>query len=143
MTLAESAFRTAIAGHVWWYRLMRGRFAGKSILLLATVGRRSGAERVTPLLRIEDGDNLLVAASMGGAPQHPGWYFNLLDNPVVTVQVGGTVEQRAARVALGEERNRLFEKFVDRDPRFARYQERTDRVIPVVVLQPRTRQFDI
>ena len=136
MTVAESAFRTAIAGHVWWYRLMRGRFAGKSILLLTTIGRRSGAERVTPLLGIEDGHDFLVAASMGGAPQHPGWYFNLLDNPVVTVQVGGTVEQRTARVAHGAERDRLFGKFVDRDPRFGRYQKRTDRIIPVVVLEP-------
>ena len=136
MTLAESAFRTAIAGHVWWYRLMKGRFAGKNLLLLTTIGRKTGVERVSPLLRIEEGANYLVAASMGGSPQHPGWYFNLMDEPTVTVQVGGTVEQRTARIATGAERDRLFAKFVEHDPRFGRYQDRTERVIPVVVLEP-------
>ena len=136
MTLAESAFRTAVAGHVWWYRVMKGRFAGRGLLLLTTTGRRTGRERVSPLVRIDDGGNYLIAASMGGAPQHPGWYHNLVENPTVTVQVGATAEQRTARVASGSERDRLFQKFVDRDPRFARYQERTDRTIPVVVLEP-------
>ena len=143
MSLAESAFRTAIAAHVWWYRTTRGRLAGKGLLLLTTTGRKTGKERVSPLVRVDHGDDYLVAASMGGAPQHPGWYFNLVENPVVTVQVGATVEQRAARVTSGEERDRLFQKFVDRDRRFAGYQERTDRTIPVVVLQPRTQQSGI
>ena len=143
MGMAESAFRVAVAGHVFWYRTLKGRFAGKSLLLLTTTGRRTGRERVSPVLRIDDGPDYLIAASMGGAPRHPGWYFNLLANPAVTVQVGGRVEPRAARVAHGAERDRLFQKFVDRDRRFARYQERTDRTIPVVVLEPPTRQSGI
>ena len=143
MTIAESAFRMAVAGHVWWYRTMRGRFAGAGILLLTTTGRRTGKERVSPLVRIDHGNDYLIAASMGGAPQHPGWYFNVLDNPAVTVQIGGEIEPRTARVAEGEERDRLFQLFVDRNERFATYQERTDRIIPVVVLEPRTRQLDI
>ena len=136
MTFAETAFRVSIRAHARFYKAMGGRFAGKGLLLLTTTGRKSGKPRVNPLMRIEDGDNYVVAGSVGGAPSHPGWYYNLMDNPHVMVQVGRTVENRTARIAKGEERERLWAKFVEAEKRFADYETRTDRVIPVVVLEP-------
>lgn len=136
MGLGETIFRVMNNGHTRWYQTMGGRFAGRNLLLLTTTGRKSGRQRVVPLRRIEDGDNLLVAGSVGGAPQHPGWYFNLEANPAVQVQVGNEVEDRTARIAEGEERDRLWQLFVDADKRFASYEGKTDRVIPVVVLSP-------
>lgn len=135
MALADNLFKLAIRGHVGWYRLMDGRFAGNRILLLTTTGRRTGRSRTNPLMFIEDGDNYLVAGSMGGAPHHPGWFHNLRDNPVVTVQVGSRVETRRARLTEGDERDRLYARFVEMNNRFGEYQEKTDREIPVVVLE--------
>ena len=136
MTFAETAFRVATQGHVRFYKAMGGRFAGSRLLLLTTTGRKSGRARTMPLMRIEDGDNYVVAGSVGGAPSHPGWYYNLMDNPQVTVQVGRTVENRTARIAEGEERDRLWARFIEAESRFADYEKRTDRIIPVVVLEP-------
>ncbi|MGI9611010.1 MAG: nitroreductase family deazaflavin-dependent oxidoreductase [Acidimicrobiia bacterium] len=136
MTFADTASRLSIQAHARFYKAMGGRFAGKRLLLLTTTGRRSGKQRVIPLMRIEDGHDYVVAASMGGAPSHPGWYHNLMDNPRVMVQVGRTVENRTARITEGSERERLWAKFVEADKRFADYASKTDRVIPVVVLEP-------
>jgi deazaflavin-dependent oxidoreductase (nitroreductase family) len=136
MGFAEAAFRAVTQGHVKFYKAMNGRFAGKHVLLLTTTGRRTGKLRVSPLRRIEEGDDYLVAGSAGGAPRHPGWYHNLKDNPYVQVQVGGTIENRKARIAAGEERDRLWQRFTEADKRFAAYQQRTDRIIPVVILEP-------
>lgn len=136
MGLADTAFRVSTQAHVRFYKAMGGRFAGKRLLLLTTTGRRSGQQRVSPLMRIDDGDNYLIAGSMGGAPKHPGWYHNLKDNPHVQVQVGRRIENRIARIAEGRERDRLWQKFVDARKQFADYQDRTDRIIPVVVLEP-------
>lgn len=136
MRVAETMFRLFTQGHARWYQAMGGRLAGKNVLLLTTTGRKTGKTRVSPLRRIEDGDNYLIAGSVGGAPRHPGWYYNLTANPSVTVQVGTHVERRTARITEGDERHRLWEKFVAADRRFADYQQRTERVIPVVVLEP-------
>lgn len=136
MGFADAAFRVFIQGHVKFYQATGGRLAGKELLLLTTTGRKTGRLRVNPLRRIEDGDNYLIAASVGGAPSHPGWYFNVKDNPHVQVQVGSTVENRIARITAGGERDRLWKRFVAADKRFAAYEKRTDRVIPVVVLEP-------
>ena len=135
MGLAETAFRVFTQGHATFYRATGGKLAGKRLLLLTTTGRKSGKQRVSPLMRIEDGDNYLVVGSAGGAHRHPGWYHNLREDPSVRVQVGSTVENRTARIAEGEERDRLWQKFVDTDKRFATYQTKTNRVIPVVVLE--------
>jgi deazaflavin-dependent oxidoreductase (nitroreductase family) len=115
---------------------MGGKYAGKHLLLLTTTGRKSGRARTVPLRRIEDGNNLLVAGSVGGAPNHPGWYYNLQAEPAVKVQVGNQTEDRTARITSGDERDRLWQMFVDADKRFASYEAKTDRVIPVVVLEP-------
>ncbi|MGI9647100.1 MAG: nitroreductase family deazaflavin-dependent oxidoreductase [Acidimicrobiia bacterium] len=136
MGIGKTIFQVMNTGHARWYQATGGRFAGKHLLLLTTTGRKTGRARTVPLRAVEDGDNLLVAGSVGGAPNHPGWYYNLVADPAVSVQVGKKVEGRTARVTEGEERDRLWQMFVDADKRFASYESKTDRVIPVVVLEP-------
>jgi deazaflavin-dependent oxidoreductase (nitroreductase family) len=115
-----------------------GQFEGAPMLLLHTTGARTGRERVNPVVYASDGDNLVIFASKGGAPTHPDWYHNLVANPEVTVEVGaGTVPVRA-RVADGDERERLWSRQVEVMPGFAEYQSKTDRTIPVVVLEQRS-----
>ena len=136
MAFADTAFRAFTQAHVAFYKAMGGRFAGKRLLLLTTTGRKSGKPRVSPLMRIEDNGDYVVAASVGGAPNNPGWYYNLTENPHVMVQVGRTVENRVARIAEDAERDRLWGMFVEAEERFAEYKSKTDRVIPLVVLEP-------
>lgn len=108
---------------------------GTSILLLTTKGRKSGTPRTSALIYGEaDGDHVIVA-SLGGRPNHPAWYLNLDADPDVEVQVRGDVFRARARTATGEERERLWALMVDEFPTYAEYQTRTDRVIPVVVLE--------
>ena len=105
-------------------------------LLLTTAGRKSGDKNVFPLFYGKSGDSYFVIASKGGAPEHPGWYRNILANPDIEVQAG-TVKTRAnARTATGEERARLWEKSLEFWPPYADYQRKTEREIPVVVLDP-------
>ena len=136
MGIADAAFRLSTQGHARFYKATGGKLAGKNLLLLTTTGRRTGRERTTPLMRIEDGDNYVVAGSVGGAARHPGWYHNLIANPNVRVQVGRSVSARTARIARGEERQRLWAAFEAAEARFASYAAKTDRTIPVVVLEP-------
>lgn len=143
MGLAETAFRLVTTGHARWYQALNGRFAGKNVLVLTTTGRRTGKTRMSPLMGVQDGDNYLVAGSVGGGPRHPGWYHNLKEDPEVTIQVGATVERRIARITAGAERDRLYQKFIDANRQFAVYQDRTDRIIPVVVLEPSPDGSDI
>jgi deazaflavin-dependent oxidoreductase (nitroreductase family) len=113
-----------------------GGFAGAPMLLLTTTGRRSGQPRTHPMMYLADpdGDRLLVFASKGGAPRNPDWYVNLVANPQVTVEVG-TEKYGATAVPLtGEERNRWYAEQASRYHGFAEYQEKTDRVIPVVAI---------
>jgi deazaflavin-dependent oxidoreductase (nitroreductase family) len=105
-------------------------------LLLTTTGRKSGERFIFPLFCGKDGDGYIVVASKGGALQHPGWYRNLLANPEVEVQVGTAKLKARARTAEGEERARLWEKALEFWPPYADYQRKTEREIPVVVLDP-------
>jgi proline iminopeptidase len=114
-------------GHIWK--------EDSTILLLTTKGRTSGEPRTTPLIYAEDGDRYVIVASQGGAPEHPGWYRNLVKEPHVELQVLDEVFPATARTAEGEERDRLWEKANDVWSHYAEYQQRTDRVIPVVVLE--------
>jgi proline iminopeptidase len=114
-------------GHIWK--------EGSTILLLTTKGRTSGEPRTAPLIYAEDGDHYVIVASQGGAPEHPGWYRNLEKDPHVELQVLGDVFAANARTAEGEERERLWEKANEVWPHYAEYQQRTERVIPVVVLE--------
>ena len=105
-------------------------------LLLTTIGRKSGEKFIFPLFYGTDGDRYFVVASKGGAPQHPGWYRNILANPDVEVQVGTKKVMARARTAEGEERLRLWKKALEFWPPYADYQVKTERQIPVVVLDP-------
>ncbi len=113
-----------------------GRFAGRTLLLLHTIGAKSGQERVNPVAYVRDGDRLVIIASKGGAPTNPAWYHNLVAHPLVTVEVGTAKFQVQAKVAEEPERTRLYDKMVEMMPGFAEYRQRTTRVIPVVVLTP-------
>ncbi|WP_310742272.1 nitroreductase family deazaflavin-dependent oxidoreductase [Microbispora sp. H13382] len=112
-----------------------GPFEGGDLLLLTTVGARSGREHTVPLGYVRDGGSLLVVASAGGAPRHPAWYHNLLAHPAVRVEVGEEVFDAVAVPAEGARRERLFEHVVRAAPGYADYQARTARTIPVVVLE--------
>ena len=105
-------------------------------LLLTTTGRKSGDKFIFPLFYGMDGDSCFVIASKGGAPQHPGWYRNILANPDVEVQVATKKINARARTTEGEERLRLWKKALEFWPPYADYQLKTEREIPVVVLDP-------
>ena len=111
-----------------------GPFAGRTLLLLHTVGAKSGQERINPVAYVTDGDRFVIIASKGGAPTNPDWYYNILAHPLVTVEVGTEQFQARAAIASEPERTRLYNKMVEMMPGFADYQRKTTRVIPVVTL---------
>ena len=113
-----------------------GYFAGANMLLLHTVGAKSGQPRINPLVYTTDGDHLVIIASKGGDASNPDWYYNLLANPTVTVEVGDEQFQaRATAVTEEPERSRLYAKMVAHRAGFAEYEEKTSRKIPAVVLE--------
>ena len=111
-----------------------GRFARLPLLLLTTVGARSGRRRTVPLTYVADGERYVVAAGAAGA--NPAWYHNLLAHPAVTVEVGTAVFAAVARPATGAERNGLFTRFAAEQPQLASYQAMAGREVPMVVLTP-------
>lgn len=114
-----------------------GPFAGRELLLLTTTGARSGLPRINPLAFIRDGDDIIVIASKAGAPTNPDWFHNLRANPEATLEIGTeTVQVTATPITEGPERDRLYAAMVEVMPGFAEYQEKTDRVIPVVRFTP-------
>jgi deazaflavin-dependent oxidoreductase (nitroreductase family) len=113
-----------------------GWFEGKALLLLHTKGARSQQERVNPVAYVKDGNRYVVIASKGGAPTHPDWYYNILANPLVTVEVGREKFQAHAVVSQEPERTRLYDQMVAVMPGFDNYRRKTKRVIPVIVLTP-------
>jgi deazaflavin-dependent oxidoreductase (nitroreductase family) len=115
-------------GHIW---------NGATALLLTTTGNKSGRLHTTPLIYAADGDNYIVIASKGGAPQHPAWYLNICKTPEVEIQVREKVMKATASTAQGAERERLWKAATGVWPNFDQYAERTDRQIPVVKLTPR------
>lgn len=114
-------------GHIWR--------RGSTILLLTTKGRKTGEPRTAPLIYESDGARYVIVASKGGAPEHPGWYRNLVAEPQVELQVQAEVFPARARTATGEERERLWELAAQQWPDYDAYQAKTDREIPVVVLE--------
>lgn len=112
-----------------------GYFEGARLLLLTTTGARTGRPHTTPVGYLPDGgDRVLVIASAAGAPKHPAWFHNLRANPRVTIESGAFTYEARAVVLDGEERDRAFARAVEADPGWAAYQEKTERVIPVVAL---------
>lgn len=139
MSEAENLFGEE---HVRRYRETGGKEGhdwkrGSKILLLTTKGRTSGEPRTTPLIYEADGDRYVIVASKGGAPEHPGWYRNLVKQPEVELQVWDEVFPARARTADGEERDRLWRLAARQWPDYDEYAKKTDRQIPVVVLERR------
>jgi deazaflavin-dependent oxidoreductase (nitroreductase family) len=113
---------------------VNGPFEGATLVLLHTTGARSGQERVNPLMARLDGEEIIVFASKAGAPTNPDWYHNLLANPHARVELGTETIDVVARIAQGDERDRLWERNKQENPGFADYEAATTRTIPVVVL---------
>jgi deazaflavin-dependent oxidoreductase (nitroreductase family) len=128
--------------HVRAYRESGGEtgyiWNGVTTLLLTTTGRTSGQPRTTPLIFARDGNDYLVVASMGGAPEHPQWYRNLVANQSAEIQVKSETHRVTAKTASADEKPRLWSIVSDAWPNYNVYQTRTDREIPVVVLTPVT-----
>ncbi len=112
-----------------------GYFANLPLLLLTTIGAKSGQPRVAPLAYTTDGDRFVIFASKAGAPTNPDWYHNLLANPTATVEIGSERFQVRAAVAESQERERLYAEMAEQFPQFGEYQQKTDRKIPVVTLE--------
>ena len=125
--------------HVERYRATDGEeghdWRGTIVLLLTTTGRKSREPRTMPLIYQPDGDKYVIVASKGGWPNHPLWYLNLVADPNVEVQVKGDRFAARARTAEGDERERLWKLMTATWPRYDEYQAKTDREIPVVVLE--------
>ena len=109
---------------------------GMPVVILTTVGARSGGLRKTPLMRVEHEGRYAVVASLGGAPKHPVWYFNVLADPHVELQDGPRRQDMTAREVTGEEKAQWWERAVAAYPDYADYQAKTEREIPVFVLEP-------
>ena len=138
--VSVTAQRWATKLHAAVFRATNGRVLGRMlkspVLLLVTVGRKTGQRRTTPLLYLEDGDRYVIVASNGGTAKHPVWWLNLRANPEAVVEVGGKEIPVRARETEGEEKARLWKELVKMYPPYQDYQDRTDRRIPVVLLQP-------
>ena len=139
-TLRRRAIRALSKAHLAAYRVSRGRVlgsvAGMPVLLLTTTGRRSGKARTTPLTFFRDGADLVVIASNGGADRPPDWSLNLQQTPRAVVEIGTDTLVVTARAASEQERERLWAVVTATYAGYARYQERTMRRIPVVLLTP-------
>jgi F420H(2)-dependent quinone reductase len=109
---------------------------GLPVVLLTMVGAKTGALRKVPLMRVEHDGVYAAVASFGGSPEHPQWYANLRRNPVIDVQDGTEVSRRRARELQGAERDEWWARCVEAFPRYAEYQSKTDRLIPVFILEP-------
>ncbi len=126
--------------NVWLYRVSGGRVGGRMgkapVLLLHHVGRKTGRERVTPVLFLADGDRLVVVGSKGGAARDPVWVGNLMAHPRTTVEVARRRVAVQARMADDAERQSYWPRLVEIYPAFETYQRRTERRLPVVILEP-------
>ncbi len=137
---ARLAWRLGSGAHAGVYRATGGKVFGRMgkspILLLNTVGRKSGKKRTSPLLYVMDGEDFVIIASKGGAATHPAWYLNLMANQEATVEVGDREMQVEAEEADPEDRTRLWQRMVEMYPAYDDYQKRTEREIPLLVLHP-------
>jgi len=129
-----------LATHVFLYRYTKGKIGGKlggnNILLLNTIGRKSGAKRTTPLVYVRDNNAYVVIASNGGADRHPGWYYNLRAQRQTVIEVMGEIRTVAVQEATPAERERLWAQITGDHKQFADYQAKTSRQIPLVILDP-------
>ena len=132
--------RLFLTTHIRLYRLTGGKVGSKlgnnAILLLYTVGRKSGRQQITPLVYFHDGNTYVITASNGGAERHPAWYYNLKARPQAQIQVMDKQLQVTAEEAPAPVRERLWQQLIAGHPQFAGYQAKTARVIPLFVLRP-------
>jgi len=139
MTQAPADFNAQIIAE---FRANRGRvggrFEGATLLLLHTTGAKSGTPRTNPVVYLADGGRYVVFASKAGAPTNPGWYHNLKAHPDVSIEVEDSTIEVTASEVTGSERDRLYDRQTERSPQFADYQAKTERVIPVIALTPRS-----
>ena len=137
---ANLALKLGSSVHAGVYRATGGKLFGRMgkspILLLNTVGRKSGKKRATPLLYVMDGEDFVLIASKGGAPTHPAWYLNLMANSDVTVEVGDREVRVRAEEVSGAEKTRLWQMMVEMYPTYDDYQTKTEREIPLLILHP-------
>jgi deazaflavin-dependent oxidoreductase (nitroreductase family) len=137
---ARLALKLGSGVHSGVYRATGGKLFGRMgkspILLLNTVGRKSGNKRTSPLLYVKDGEDFVIIASKGGAPTHPAWYLNLRANPDATVEIGDREVRVRAEEADPKEKGRLWQKMVEMYPTYDDYQKKTEREIPLLVLRP-------
>lgn len=137
----DAVFRVVTTLHTELYRRTGGKIGGQMfkspLMLLTTTGRRSGQPRVTPLLGIRDGDRFLAIASFGGDERDPQWFKNLQANPDATIEVAGETIPVRATVATPEEKKALWPKVLAAYKGYANYQRKTERDIPVVILERR------
>lgn len=135
----KNIFKFFLGIHVLLYRLTAGRFGsqvqGLHVLLLTTTGRKTSRKRTIPLGYFMDGDRYIIIASNAGFDTHPAWFHNLLKNPQVGVEVEKRKLQARAEVVKPEKRNALWEKLVQLAPGYAKYEEKTSRIIPLVALR--------
>ncbi len=133
-------FRQFIRFQIFVYRRSGGKrfghLRGMPLLLLTTVGRKTGKQRVTPVMYVRDGNNYVITASNGGANRHPGWFANLQANPQTTIAVDGMTRTVMAHKASMEEKGRLWPRLVEQAPFFEGYRKKTTRDIPMIILQP-------
>jgi deazaflavin-dependent oxidoreductase (nitroreductase family) len=137
---ANLALKLGTIVHSGVYRATGGRLLGRMgrspILLLNTIGRKSGKKRATPLLYVVEDEDFVIIASKGGTPSHPAWYLNLKANPDATVEVGNRKVWVRAEEVDGEEKERLWKKMAQMYPTYDDYQKKTKREIPLLVLHP-------
>ncbi len=137
----DAFYKVGTSIHRTIFNISKGRIFGKALgmplIELVTTGRRSGKARATMLsVPIIDGDRLVLVASFGGDDRHPAWYLNLRANPEVRVTIAGSTRTMIARIATEEERTEHWPQIISVFEGYARYQKRTERQIPVVILEP-------
>jgi len=141
MAIGNPLIKAMSRANTWLYRATRGRvggtfFRGAPVMLLTTIGRQTGRRWTVPLLYLRDGRNIVCVGSKGGMDHHPLWYRNLEANPEAEVEIGTEVVHVRARTATDAERAELWPKLVAMYRDYADYQQRTTRIIPVVILSP-------
>lgn len=140
MSFKKDIFKKINDLHVYVYRrtggLVGGKMGGMNVLLLTTTGRKTGQPRTVPVLYETDGQDLVIIASNSGSPEHPAWYNNLEANPQVELEIRHEKKKAVARTASTEERSRLWGRMVAKFSSYGDYQQKVDRVLPVVLLRP-------
>ena len=141
MNTTDTLMKAVNVIHRAVYNASGGRIAGKGygmpVLALTTTGRRSGQPRTVMLTSpLQEGDKIVIVASKGGDDRNPEWFLNLKANPKVEVKLGGRTTPMTAHIPEGEERSDLWQRLTSAHKNYAQYQTKTDREIPVVVLEP-------